>query len=143
MVFATNKAFDTSISLHLISQISNADISLYLYKDLIPLFNSNKPFIRRKVCIVCTRLFRHNEGIIEELLPLLCDRLKDDSVGVQISCVTSIFELTRLISPKLFLVAMPKLFALMTETKNNWLLIKLIKIFSEFIIVEPRLYKKM
>jgi len=40
-------------------------------------------------------------------------------------------------------VTIPHLFELLNTTKSNWLIIKLIKLFVEFLPVEPRLFSKL
>ena len=79
-----------------------------------------------------------NEQIVEELVPYLSDRLKDTDAGVRMAAITSIFEITR-INPSLFLVTIKDIYQLLNETTNNWVLIKIIKLLTEFCQVEPRL----
>ena len=142
-----------SISLNCLSRVCSEELAAMLYKELLPLYNASKTLIRRKVCIVTYKMFLHYPDGIPELLPYLSDRLKDSKTGVQISAVTSIHEISRL-NPRLFLVTIPSLFELFSQTKSNWLIIKLIKLvrigfyitivqFMEFLPVEPRLYGKL
>ena len=56
--------------------------------------------------------------------------------------MTSILKIT-LINPGMFLVTIPKLFELMTKTRSNWLLIKLIKLLTEMTKAEERLIPKL
>ena len=60
---------------------------------------------------------------------------------MQISAVSAIYEISRK-NPRLLMFAMPQLYELLA-TKNNWLLIKLVKLFVLFLIEEPKLYKKL
>lgn len=118
-----------SISVTCLSRLCTEDLSCLLYKELLPLYSCSRSAIRKKVCILSHKVFIHSPDCIPELLPYLCDRLKDSKTGVQISAVTSIHEITRL-NPRLFLVTIPSLFELFNSTKSNWLIIKLIKLVS-------------
>ena len=75
-------------------------------------------------------------------MPYLSDRLKDSDAGVRMAAISAIYEITR-INQTLFIVTIPVIFNLLCETSNNWVLIKLIKLLSEFCEVEDRLVKKM
>lgn len=140
-----------AISLGCLSRLCTEDLAQILYKDLIPLYAASKSLVRRKVSALSCKVFIHCPDAIPELIPHLCDRLRDSKTGVQISAVTAIHEISRL-NPRLFLVAIPNLFELLNTTKSNWLIIKLIKLvrsfnlkfqFIEFLPVEPRLYPKL
>jgi len=116
-----------------------------LYKELFALFTCSRPFIRKKVCALCYKIFinsSENENIIEELVPYLSDRLKDSDSGVRMAAISSIYEITK-INPSLFIVTIPTIFQLLNEATNNWVLIKLIKLLTEFAEVEPRLQAKL
>ena len=67
--------------------------------------------------------------------------MRESSIGVQISAVSAIYEISRK-NPRLLMFAMPQLYELLA-TKNNWLLIKLVKLFVLFLREEPKLYKKL
>jgi len=74
----------------------------------------------------------NNSDCIDELKNYLADRLKDPKIGVQISAVTTIYEVSRL-NPQIFLMTIPQLYELLCTTKSNWLIIKLIKLFAELL----------
>eukprot|EP00347_Sterkiella_histriomuscorum_P003692 403363311 len=134
--------FTVSISVNCLARICDQDLASILYKEMIPLYTCSKALIRRKICILTYKMFYFCTDSIPELLPYLSDRLKDTKVGVQISAVTTIHEISRM-NPKLFLVTIPHLYELISSTKSNWLIIKLIKLFMEFIPIEPRLFIKL
>lgn len=67
--------------------------------------------------------------LIPELKMNLSDRLLDTKVGVLISAVTTIHEISR-VNPIIFRETIPVLFKILCETKSNWLIIKLIKLVS-------------
>lgn len=118
-----------SVSVTCFSRLCTEDMANLLSRDLLPLFTCSKSDIRKKVCILSHKIFIHSPDCFTELQSYLCDRLKDSKMGVQISAVTAIHEITRL-NPRLFLVTVPTLFQLFSSTKSNWLIIKLIKLVS-------------
>ncbi|CAI8023835.1 AP-3 complex subunit delta [Geodia barretti] len=72
----------------------------------------------------------------------LKDRLEDPDSGVQCAAVSVICELARK-NPKNYLSLAPTFFKLMTSSTNNWMLIKIIKLFGALTPLEPRLSKKL
>ena len=105
-----------------------------LYKELFPLFTCSNQIIRKKVCALCFKIYINssdNEHIIEEMVPYLSDRLKDSDVGVKMAAISAIYEITK-IDQSLFIVTVPTVYQMLQETNNNWVLIKVIKLFVEF-----------
>jgi hypothetical protein len=85
---------------------------------------------------------------MEEITPLLCDRLKDKDAGVQMAAISAIYEITRQSAengcdPTRFAVTIPTVYELLANSKSNWIMIKLIKVLREFCIREPRLITKL
>nr|XP_006815142.1 PREDICTED: AP-3 complex subunit delta-1-like [Saccoglossus kowalevskii] len=74
--------------------------------------------------------------------PRLKDKLEDPDPGVQSAAVNVICELARK-NPKNYLSLAPLFFKLMTSSTNNWVLIKIIKLFGALTPLEPRLGKKL
>lgn len=134
-----------SMGLNCISQIFEPEMVSQLYRELFALFTCSRPFIRKKVCALCYKIFLNsgeNEDIIEEIIPYLSDRLKDSDPSVRMASISAIYEITK-INQSLFIVTIPTVFQLLNETTNNWILIKLIKLLTEFAEVEPRLQQKL
>ena len=68
--------------------------------------------------------------------------MEDPDPGVQSAAVNVICELARK-NPKNYLSLAPTFFKLMTSSTNNWMLIKIIKLFGALTPLEPRLGKKL
>ena len=134
-----------SIALTCLSQIIEGDLAQMLYKELFPLFTCSQPVIRKKVCALCYKIYIHsseNEHIIEEMVPYLSDRLKDSDLSVKMTAISTIYEISK-IDPAMFVVTIPVVYQLLCEVNNNWVLIKIIKLLTEFCNVEPRLKMKL
>ena len=136
-----------SVSATCLSRVCDPELAQLLYKELFPLFNCQKPALRKKACVLCYKFFLHqgeNEHIMEELAPYLCDRLGDSNISVKMAAISTIYEIAR-INPAVFIVTIPQVFQMLCDTQvhNNWLLIKVIKVLTEFCEVEPRLKTKL
>ena len=58
------------------------------------------------------------------------------------AAISAIFEITK-INPSIFVQIIPQTYQLLCSTTNNWVLIKIIKLITEFVEVEPRLGPKL
>jgi len=134
--------FAASLAINCLAKLCNEELASVLYLEVLPLFNCSKEFLRKKTCILSYKLVLHNTDAIEKLVPYLADRLEDPSVSVRISAVTAIHKIST-VNPRLFLITIPALFALMVNAQSNWLLIKLIKLLTELCKAEERLLPKL
>lgn len=74
----------------------------------------------------------------------MCKRLtcRNLCLAVVSAVISVICELARK-NPKNYLSLAPQLFKLLTTSSNNWMLIKIIKLFASLTPLEPRLIKKL
>jgi hypothetical protein len=98
--------------------------------------------IRKKVCTISYKFFYFYTEALGVAFDRVVERLKDDNIGVVIGAVNTIYEIARR-NPKYVLTSAIPLYELLNSTTNNWLLIKLIKCFSELAKAEPRLKRKL
>ena len=75
---------------------------------------------------------------LRQCFPRLKEKLEDPDPGVQSAAVNVICELARK-NPRNYLSLAPTFFKLMTTSQNNWMLIKIIKLFGALTPLEPRL----
>ena len=87
-------------------------------------------------CYTPQLIFHHVSGTSEDLE--LKEKLEDPDPGVQSAAVNVICELARK-NPRNYLSLAPTFFKLMTTSQNNWMLIKIIKLFGALTPLEPRL----
>ena len=114
---------------------------------------SSKPYIRKKAILVMYKIFLKFPDALRPAFPRLKDRLEDSDTGihvmnvidshvrqcrhmtylpcvrpgVQSAAVSVICELARK-NPRNYLSLAPIFFKLMTNSSNNWMLIKIIKL---------------
>ncbi|CAH8626260.1 unnamed protein product [Schistosoma haematobium] len=134
--------YDAGIALSGVSCFINPDLATDLYSDILSLMNSPKPYLRKKAVLLLYKVFLNYPEALRICFPQLKDKLDDPDPGVQSAAVNVICELARK-NPKNYLSLSPIFFKLMTTSSNNWVLIKIIKLFGTLTPLEPRLGKKL
>ncbi|GAA5934933.1 hypothetical protein JCM3775_001686 [Rhodotorula graminis] len=121
--------------------------------DLISLLTHTRPLIRRQATLILWRVLRSWPGVQElttgreergedPWIERLRERLSDEDMGVVGAAVNVICEAARR-DPAKYLPLAPELFSLLTASTNNWMLIKIVKLFAVLTPEEPRLVKKL
>ncbi|EFP74237.2 AP-3 complex subunit delta [Puccinia graminis f. sp. tritici] len=147
---------------HLLNSQNSADLS----SDLVSMLNHSKPMIRKRaVTAIHTLASADMARMIEERGDLTRDqyaasadpassktmdiwverfreKLLDDDIGVVSSTVNVICELASK-EPWPWLELAAELYDLLKLKKNNWMMIKIVKIFTVLTPIEPRLTKKL
>ncbi|GAA6001960.1 hypothetical protein JCM10207_003012 [Rhodosporidiobolus poonsookiae] len=144
---------------HLTSTLSSVALLLTptlardLAPDLLSLLTHTRPLVRRQAVLNMWRILRGWQGVQElssgreergedPWIERLRERLNDDDIGVVGAAVNVICEAARK-DPRKYLPLAPELFGLLTASINNWMLIKIIKLFAVLTPEEPRLVKKL
>lgn len=138
----SNDGKETIMALHTLAQIVTPELARDLHQDVIILLNNSNPFIRKRVLLVLYRMFLKYPDCLIVAFPRLKEKLQDDDPHVVSCCVTVICELGRM-NPQAYLPLAPHLFSLFLGTANNWMLIKMVKLFAVLTPLEPRLIKKL
>ncbi|CAG7729876.1 unnamed protein product [Allacma fusca] len=118
------------------------DLARDLSNDILTLLTSTKPYLRKKGVLMLYKIFLKYPDALRPAFPRLKEKLEDPDPGVQSAAVNVICELARK-NPKNYLSLAPIFFKLMTTSTNNWMLIKIIKLFGALTPLEPRLGKKL
>lgn len=118
------------------------DLAKDLANDVMTLLTSTKPYLRKKAVLLMYKIFLRFPEALRPAFPRLKEKLEDPDPGVQSAAVNVICELARK-NPKNYLSLAPVFFKLMTSSTNNWMLIKIIKLFGALTPLEPRLGKKL
>ncbi|KAK0866640.1 AP-3 complex subunit delta [Friedmanniomyces endolithicus] len=115
-----------------------------LLADLLTRLGHSSPAIRKKTIVTLYRLALVYPETLRPAWPkikeLLLDEDEDPSVTAAIVNVVCELGWRR---PQDFLPLAPRLFELLTAGGNNWMAIKIIKLFSTLTPLEPRLVKKL
>ncbi|XP_033212588.1 AP-3 complex subunit delta-1 isoform X2 [Belonocnema kinseyi] len=134
--------YDAGLALNGLSCFISPDLARDLVNDIMTLLTSTKPYLRKKAVLMMYKVFLRFPDALRPAFPRLKERLEDPDSGVQSAAVNVVCELARK-NPKNYLSLAPVFFKLMTTSTNNWMLIKIIKLFGALTPLEPRLGKKL
>lgn len=133
---------DVAIALNGLASIATPDLARHLGGDVVKLLTHSKGAVRKKSLLVLYGLIVKAPELLEQSWERLREKLEDGDAGVVSAAVNIICELARR-DPRPFLPLSPQLFRLLTTSTNNWMLIKIIKLFGSLTPLEPRLVKKL
>ncbi|XP_059146899.1 AP-3 complex subunit delta-1-like isoform X2 [Physella acuta] len=139
---SSQNMYDSGVALNGLSCFITADLARDLANDIMTLMTSSRPYLRKKAVLIMYKVFLQFPEALRPAFPRLKEKLEDPDPGVQSAAVNVICELARK-NPKNYLSLAPLFFKLMTTSTNNWVLIKIIKLFSALTPLEPRLGKKL
>lgn len=127
-----------------IPHVVNPSMANSLLTDLLPRLSHSSPAVRKKTIVTLYRLALVYPETLRPAWPKIKDRLLDENEdpSVTAAIVNVVCELGWR-RPHDFLSLAPRLFELLTSGNNNWMAIKVIKLFSTLIPLEPRLVKKL
>ncbi|XP_055327489.1 AP-3 complex subunit delta-1-like isoform X2 [Paramacrobiotus metropolitanus] len=134
--------YDASVALGGLACFISNDLARDLANDAMSLLTSSKPYIRKRAVLLLYKVFLKYPDALRPCFGRLKEKLEDPDPGVQSAAVNVICELARK-HPKNYLALAPTFFKLMTNSTNNWMLIKIIKLFGALTPLEPRLGKKL
>ncbi|KAJ2923145.1 hypothetical protein H1R20_g13948, partial [Candolleomyces eurysporus] len=133
---------DIAITLNGLAHIVTSDLARDLAPELIAMLNHSRPHIRKRAILALYRLLSKYPEATRQARPRLEEKLEDSDPSVVAATVNVVCELARR-NPKDYLSLAPQLFHLLTTSSNNWMLIKIIKLFGSLCPHEPRLVKKL
>ncbi|KAH7362053.1 AP-3 complex subunit delta [Plectosphaerella cucumerina] len=136
----------TTITLPMITlpHVITPSLALSTLSDLLPRLNHSHPNIRKKVIVTLYRLALVYPETLRAAWPKIKERLmdKDEDPSVTAAIINVVCELGWR-RPHDFLPLAPRLFELLVDSGNNWMAIKLIKLFATLTPLEPRLVRKL
>ncbi|KAI1335192.1 Adaptor protein complex AP-3 delta subunit [Xylariaceae sp. FL0016] len=139
-------ASTTTIALPIVTlpHVITPSLALSTLHDLLPRLGHTHPSIRKKTIVTLYRLALVYPETLRAAWPKikarLMDKAEDPSVTAAIVNVVCELGWRR---PKDFLPLAPRLFELLVDSGNNWMAIKLIKLFATLTPLEPRLVRKL
>lgn len=102
----------------------------------------SSPGIRKRSILVLFRMFVKYPDSLQQAFPLVKDKLDDPDPTVVLAAINVIVELG-IRHPKSYLFLAPTFFNLLKSDHSVWIRIKIAKLFTSFMIIEPRLIKKL
>lgn len=134
--------YETSMAIECLSRILNADLAAALTPEVFTLMASSRSFIRKKATLVLLRVFVRFPDAIRVAFKRLVEKMDDVDPQVVCAAVSVLCELTSK-DPRAYLPLAPEFYRLLEKSTNNWLSIKLVKIFGALTALEPRLGRKI
>ncbi|CCH41962.1 AP-3 complex subunit delta [Wickerhamomyces ciferrii] len=138
----SSKSVDVGVALSGISSIVTTPLASDITDDVIKMLNHSKPYIRKKAILTMFKIFLKYPEALRTHLPRLFDKLNDEDQSVVTATITVICELSKK-TPKVLINLAPQLYDLLNTSNNNWMSIRLLKLFSSLTSVEPRLKNKL
>lgn len=125
----SSSSLDVSLALGAVANIVNENLAKSIFDDIIKLLNHSKPYIRKKAVSALFNVYlKYPEGL-KLSFDRLVDKLNDDDISVVSATITIICELSKK-NPKIFVSLGPTLFDFLLTINNNWVIIRLLKIFA-------------
>jgi len=136
----------TTINLPLVTipHVVNPSMANSLLADLLPRVSHSHASIRKKTIVTLYRLALVYPETLRPTWPKIKERLLDENEdpSVTAAVVNVVCELGWR-RPQDFLSLAPRLFDLLVQGGNNWMAIKIIKLFAILTPLEPRLVRKL
>ena len=138
----SGKYLEVGIALSSLSCIVTEDMADSLLSSVLGQVTASHAYVRKKVALSIFRLVEKSPQLFIPSFPKLKDLLVDGDQSVQSAAVSTFLEISRR-NPKLGIPLIPIFFHLFKETKNNWTLIKMVKLMELLCKVENRLFAKL
>ncbi|KKA26061.1 hypothetical protein TD95_000319 [Thielaviopsis punctulata] len=124
--------------------ILSPSLAMSTQTDLLPRLSHSNPNVRKKAIVTLYRMALVYPETLVAAWPKIKDRLmdKNEDSSVTAAIVSVVCELGWR-RPHDFLPLAPRLFELLVDSGNNWMAIKLIKLFATLTPLEPRLVRKL
>ncbi|KAH7852076.1 hypothetical protein Vadar_020339 [Vaccinium darrowii] len=133
---------EVTLALHCLSSICNPDLARDLTPDIFTLLSSSKLFIRKRAVATVLVFFREYPDAVRVCFKRLVENL-ESSDSQTVSAVISVFLELASREPKSYLPLAPEFFRVLVDSRNNWVLIKVLKIFAKLGPLEPRLANRI
>ncbi|WFD30451.1 AP-3 complex subunit delta [Malassezia sp. CBS 17886] len=133
---------DVLTALSGLSHVITEELAQHLAGDIAMMLTHSRARVRKRAVLVLYSAIAKYPELLEQTWERLRDLLCDPDQGVVTAAVNVVCELARR-NPAPFVPLSPQLFEILTTTTNNWLLIKVVKLFGALAPVEPRLTRKL
>ncbi|KAF5730346.1 hypothetical protein HS088_TW20G00719 [Tripterygium wilfordii] len=139
---STNSEFEVSMALECLARIGTVDLARDLTPEIFTLLSSSKLSVRKKAISVILRVFEKYPDAVRVCFKRLVENLESNDQQI-LSTVVGVFCELASRDARSYLPLAPEFYRILVDSKNNWVLIKVLKIFSKFAPLEPRLAKRV
>lgn len=142
---SSSQHLEVSVALGGIASVVTPSLAQEVSDDIIKMLNHSKPYIRKKAVLALHKIFLQYPEALQQSFARLKEKLQDPDPSVVSATVNVICELAKQskAAQKTYIALAPQLYELLTNSKNNWMLIKILKLFSLLAPSEPRLKGKL
>jgi AP-3 complex subunit delta len=134
--------YEAGLAINCISNIVTEDLAKDVLPEVTSLTKHPHPYLRKKAILCLFKLFmKYPQG-----LRLTFDNIQqclEDSDSSVVSCAVNVITELSDKNPKNYLHLAPAFFQLLTQSQNNWMLIKVVKLLGSLVPEEPRLARKL
>lgn len=131
------------IALNAISTITiTPSLARDIVDDLFAMLNSSHAYIRKKTVTALFKVFLQYPEALRDNFDKFTMKLQDDDISVVSATVSAICELSKQ-NPWPFVELSPLLYELLLTIDNNWIIIRLLKLFTNLSQIEPKLRYKL
>ncbi|KAK9065257.1 hypothetical protein SSX86_016640 [Deinandra increscens subsp. villosa] len=134
---------EVSLALECLSVICTPDFARDLTPDIFVLLTSSKSFIRKKSIACLLMVFSQYPDAVRVCFKRLVENLESGDSAQTLAATVSVFCELASKEPRSYLPLAPEFYRILVESRNNWVLIKVLKIFAQLAKLEPRLAKKV
>ncbi|KAJ5124609.1 uncharacterized protein N7515_008434 [Penicillium bovifimosum] len=140
----TSSIPNMSLPLITLPHIITPALAMSLLPDILSRLSHSSPVVRKKTIVCLYRLALVYPEALKLAWPKIKDHLMDDQedVSVTTAAINVVCELGWR-RPHDFLPLAPRFFELLVDSGNNWMAIKIIKLFATLTPIEPRLTRKL
>lgn len=138
---STNE-LEVSLALDCLARIATVDLARDLTPEIFTLLSSSKVFVRKKAIGAVLRVFEKYPDAARVCFKRLVENL-DSSDPQIVSAAIGVFCELASKDPRSYLPLAPEFYKILVDCKNNWVLIKVLKIFAKLAPLEPRLAKRV
>ncbi|KAF8022537.1 hypothetical protein BT93_F0145 [Corymbia citriodora subsp. variegata] len=134
--------YEASLALECLAKIGTVDLARDLTPEIFTLLSSSKVFVRKKSIGVTMRVFEKYPDAVRVCFKRLVENL-ESSDPQSLSATVGVFCELAAKDPRSYLPLAPEFYRILVDSRNNWVLIKVLKIFAKLAPLEPRLAKKV
>ncbi|CCH59341.1 hypothetical protein TBLA_0B05070 [Henningerozyma blattae CBS 6284] len=134
--------YKIGIALNGISNICTSSLARDISDDLVLMLKNKNPYIRKKTIIALFKVFLNYPESLRDNFDAFIDCLNDSDLSVISTTISVIVELSKKI-PNFFIKISPILYDLLINIDNNWIIIRLLKLFTNLTNFEPKLKFKL
>ncbi|KAF3017031.1 AP-3 complex subunit delta [Penicillium rubens] len=140
----TSSIPNMSLPLITLPHVITPSLAMSLLPDILSRLSHSSPVVRKKTIVCLYRLALVYPEALKLAWPKIKDHLMDDQEdgSVTTAAINVVCELGWR-RPHDFLPLAPRFFELLVDSGNNWMAIKIIKLFATLTPLEPRLTRKL